>query len=88
MSETALQKATIPFDGRVQSGVEQPPQAHLEVLGMNLEPSLDQAAFIELLKDLTATARELTQGNPIPSSGNGCGHRQPNHYLRFWGTDF
>ena len=67
MSETALQKATIPFDGRVQSGVEQPPQAHLEVLGMNLEPSLDQAAFIELLKDLTATARELTQGNPIPN---------------------
>ena len=42
MCETALQKATIPFDGRVQSGVEQPPQAHLEVLVMNLEPSLDK----------------------------------------------
>lgn len=67
MSETALQKATIPFDGHVQSGIEQPPQAHLEMLGLNLKPEVDKAGLIELMKELTPTARQLTQGNPIPN---------------------
>lgn len=67
MSETALRNAVIPFDGRVQSGVEQPPQAHLQLLGFNLKPEVDKAKLVELMQKVTPVARELTQGEPIPN---------------------
>ena len=71
MSETALATAKIPFDGRVQSGVEQPPQAHLELLGIDLKPEVNRESLIEMLKRLTEVSRCLTQGLPIP------GYRSP-----------
>lgn len=67
MSETALANATIPFDGRVQSGIEQPPQAHIEVLGMNLLPGVDKAKLIDVMKHVTLVSRRVTQGNEIPN---------------------
>ena len=64
--ELPLVKAIQPFDGEVQSGIMQPSQAHLEVIGFNLDDGVGKDALVELLKKWTDLARHLTQGTEIP----------------------
>ncbi|MCQ9350755.1 Dyp-type peroxidase [Corynebacterium sp. 5QC2CO] len=62
---TSLKGAKIPFDGPVQSGVDQPGQAHLRLVAFDLKDGVDAADLKELFSSLTDVARRLTQGQDI-----------------------
>ena len=64
-SDTSLKGAKIPFDGPVQSGIEQPSQAHLRLVAFNLKDGVDAADLKDLFSSLTDVARRLTQGQDI-----------------------
>ena len=64
-SGPSLRGAKIPFDGPVQSGVEQPGQAHLRLVAFDLKDGIDAADLKELFSSLTDVARHLTQGQDI-----------------------
>ena len=66
MSDTSLAQSRIPFDGRVQSGIEQPAQAHLELLAFDLLPHASVETVAALLQAWTMVARDLTQGRAVP----------------------
>ncbi|MDY2941792.1 MAG: Dyp-type peroxidase [Varibaculum sp.] len=65
-NETPLKDAKIPFDGPVQSGIEQAPQAHLSVLALDLDEGATIEQFQDLMQRWTTTARLLTQGQKVP----------------------
>ena len=44
-SDTSLKGAKIPFDGPVQSGIEQPGQAHLRLVALDLKDGIDAAGL-------------------------------------------
>ena len=61
-----LVHAIQPFDGAVQSGIEQPAQAHLEMIAFDLDNGVDADQLVALLQEWTALARHLTQHTEIP----------------------
>lgn len=60
-----LQKAVIPFDDVVQSGVVQPGQAHLNLLAFDVKDGVDPADLPEHFRELTSSARALQTGQPL-----------------------
>ncbi|MCQ9371222.1 Dyp-type peroxidase [Corynebacterium sp. 35RC1] len=67
-AQGTLGTATVAFDDVHQAGIATPPQAHCEILGLNLRAGVDRAAVTRLLRLWTEDARELTQGrNPVGS---------------------
>lgn len=64
-SDTPLKDAKIPFDGPVQSGIEQPGQAHIRMVAFDLKEGVGAEELKELFATLTDVARRLTQGEAI-----------------------
>lgn len=59
---------TVPFDGAHQAGIQTKPQAHCELVGINLRAGVDRAAAIRLMRLWTEDARALCSGeNPAGS---------------------
>lgn len=60
-----LRNAGIPFDDAVQSGVVQPGQAHLNLLGFNISEGVPPHELAEHFRELTTVARSLQTAQPI-----------------------
>lgn len=64
--ETPLKDAKQPFDGDVQSGIQQPGPAHLQLVAYDFNDDITPEGIVDMLKRLTDLARRLTQGEEIP----------------------
>lgn len=54
----------IPFFGTHQAGIDTPPQAHVTLLALDLNPETDREALRRMMQVLTDDAARLTQGVP------------------------
>lgn len=55
---------TVPFTGAHQAGVSSPPQAHLSLLGIDLEPGTGLPALARLMRLISDDADRLSRGLP------------------------
>lgn len=65
-TQTPLKNAIQPFDGDVQSGIEQPGPAHLHLIALDFNEDISPEGITELFRRLTDVSRRLTQGEEIP----------------------
>ncbi len=56
--------APIGFHGPHQAGVATPPQAHLSLLGLDLQPDVDRASLARMMRLLSDDAARLSRGLP------------------------
>ncbi|MBV7295343.1 Dyp-type peroxidase [Corynebacterium sp. TAE3-ERU12] len=63
----ALQVAKVPFDGEHQAGIDTPRQTNARFVALDLRPDIGVVQLQNLMRLLTADARLLTDGEPIPS---------------------
>lgn len=61
--------ATVPFTGTHQAGITTPAQDRLHFAAFDLNPGLDRAGLIALLRDWTNAAARMTQGLPVTVRG-------------------
>ncbi len=66
-----LKNAGVSFDGEVQSGIVQPGQAHLNLLGFNVSEGTAPEDLATLFQELTTVARSLQTAQPIEDSSDG-----------------
>ncbi|ARZ68983.1 iron uptake transporter deferrochelatase/peroxidase subunit [Streptomyces sp. HU2014] len=61
----------VPFHGKHQAGIADPAQAHGHLLAFDLAPGADRKAAAALLRRWSATAAELTAGEPPKGDDTG-----------------